>query len=357
MAKLMKHYHPPGTPPGTLTRRERHKLEPSRIGLVSYDETRFEEIEDATPAQCAPYRERPSTTWVHVSGHPEVEQLRELGKVLGLHALALEDVLNTGQRPKTERFDDQMFVIASLPVAAGGAILTEQISLFLAGNLVVSFHEGTTDAFEPVRRRLHDAAGWLRGRKADALLYTLLDLVVDHGFPVLEQLGEQIDDLESDILRAAGGKSLNGLHHVKRSLLTLRRMLWPQREVLNSLLLESGGLIAESTKLYLRDCYDHAIQIMDLIETYRDMTASMLDIYLSSISNRLNETIRVLTVIATIFIPPTFFASVYGMNFDRSAGPWNMPELGWAYGYPALWSVMLISVLGMLFYFKRRKWF
>jgi len=265
--------------------------------------------------------------------------------------------VNTGQRPKTERFDDQLFVVASLPVAVGDAISTEQISLFLAEGLVVSFHEGTSDAFEPVRRRLHEGIGWLRGRKADALLYALLDLVVDHGFPVLERLGEQIEDLESDVLRAAGGRSLNALHHVKRSLLTLRRMLWPQREVLNSLLVESGGLIAESTKLYLRDCYDHTIQIMDLIETYRDMTASMLDVYLSSVSNRLNETIRVLTVIATIFIPPTFFASVYGMNFDRNAGPWNMPELGWAYGYPALWAVMLISVLGMLFYFKRRKWF
>ncbi|MDH3287678.1 MAG: magnesium/cobalt transporter CorA [Betaproteobacteria bacterium] len=357
MAKLMKRYHPPGTPPGTLARRERHRLEPPRIALVNYDEARLDEIKDATPAQCAQYRDRPSTTWVHVSGHAEVEQLRELGKLLGLHALALEDVLNTGQRPKIERFDGQLFVIVSLPVAAGSAIPTEQISLFLTDNLVVSFHEGTSDAFEPVRKRLDDGVGWLRGRKADALLYALLDLVVDHGFPVLEQLGEQIEDLESDILRAADRKSLHALHRVKRDLLTLRRMLWPQREVLNRLLAEGQGLIAESTKLYLRDCYDHTIQIMDLIETYRDMTASMLDIYLSSVSNRLNETMRVLTVIATIFIPPTFFASVYGMNFDRNASPWSMPELGWAYGYPALWSVMLITVLGMLFYFKRRKWF
>lgn len=357
MAKLMKRYHPPGTPPGTLTRRERHKLETPRIALVNYDESRYDEIEGATPAQCAQFRDRPSTTWVHVFGHPEVEQLRELGKALGLHALALEDVLNSGQRPKTERFDDQIFVIASLPIAAGGAIVTEQVSVFLIGNTVVSFHEGASDAFEPVRRRLRDGVGWLRGRKADALLYTLLDLVVDHGFPVLEQLGEQIEELETAILRAADRRSLGTLHGLKRGLLTLRRMLWPQREVLNSLMVGGGGLITDSTKLYLRDCYDHTIQIMDLIESYRDLTASMLDIYLSSVSNRLNETMRVLTVIATIFIPPTFFASVYGMNFDRSAGPWNMPELGWAYGYPALWSVILVTVAGMVFYFKRKKWF
>lgn len=357
MAKLMKRYHPPGTPPGTLVRRERHKLEPPRIALVNYDEARLDEIEDATPAQCAQYRERPSATWVHVFGHPEDEQLRELGKLLGLHTLALEDVLNTGQRPKAERFDRQIFVIASLPIAAGGAIITEQISLFLLDNMVVSFHEGASDTFEPVRKRLREGASWLRRRKADALLYTLLDLVVDHGFPVLEQLGEQIESLESDILRATDRRGLNALHRMKHALLTLRRMLWPQREVLNSLLAEGEGLIAEQTKLYLRDCYDHTIQIMDLIEAYRDITASMLDIYLSSVSNRLNETMRVLTVIATIFIPPTFLASVYGMNFDRNAGPWNMPELGWAYGYPVVWLVMLVAAFGMLIYFKGRRWF
>jgi len=357
MAKLMKRYHPPGTPPGTLTRRERHKLEPPRIALLSYDEARLEEIGDATPAQCAQYRDRPFTTWVHVSGHPEVEQLLELGKVLGLHALALEDVLNSGQRPKTERFDDQLFVIASLPVAVGGAILTEQISLFLADRLVVSFHEGASDAFEPVRKRLRDSIGNLRTRKSDALLYALLDLVIDHGFPVLEQLGEKIEALESEILHSATRGNLNTLHRLKRGLLTLRRMLWPQREVLNSLLSEQQTLISAPTKIYLRDCYDHTIQIMDLLETYRDMTSSMLDVYLSSVSNRLNETMRVLTVISTIFIPPTFLASVYGMNFDRAAGPLNMPELGWRYGYPFTLAVMMISVAVLLVYFKRRQWF
>jgi len=358
MANLMKRYHPPGTPPGTLTRRDRHKPVPPRIMLIDYDAAELNEVEDATPAQCAQSRERPSTiTWVHVSGHPEVAQLQELGTTLGLHALALEDVLNTGQRPKTERFDDQLFVIASLPIATSNTIRTEQVSVFLTDGLVVSFHEGAQDAFEPVRKRLRDNAGWLRSHKADGLLYALLDLVIDHGFPVLEQLGEQIDALEGDILRAAERQSLKTLHRLKRSLLTLRRMLWPQREVINGLLAEGQGLVSEVTKLYLRDCYDHTIQIMELIETYRDMTASMLDIYLSSVSNRLNATMRVLTVIATVFIPPTFLASVYGMNFDRNSGPWSMPELGWSYGYPALWALMLTTMLGMLVFFKRRNWF
>jgi magnesium transporter len=357
MANMMKRYHPPGTPPGTLTRRDRHRPAAPRTLLLDYDADRLDEIGEATPAQCAEARDRPSTTWIHVSGHPEVEQLRELGTALGLHPLALEDVLNTGQRPKCERFDDQLFVIVSLPVAAGGSLLTEQVSLFLAKDLLVSFHEGTSDAFDPVRKRLRDSVGNLRTRGADALLYALLDLVIDHGFPVLEQLGEQIESLEADILRTAARENLRTLHRLKRGLLTLRRMLWPQREVLNALLSEQQTLISAPTKIYLRDCYDHTIQIMDLLETYRDMTASMLDVYLSSVSNRLNETMRVLTVISTIFIPPTFLASVYGMNFDRAAGPLNMPELGWRYGYPFALLVMTISVLVLLVYFKRKQWF
>jgi magnesium transporter len=357
MATLMKRYHPPGTPPGTLTHRGRHKPAPPRTLLIDYDGTRLDEIAQATPAQCAEARARPSTTWIHVAGHPEVEQLRELGAALGLHALALEDVLNTGQRPKCERFDDQLFVIVSLPVAAGGTIHTEQVSLFLIDNLIVSFHEGSTDAFEPVRERLRHGVGSLRTHSADALLHALLDLVIDHGFPVLEQLGEQIEALESDILATAARENLKTLHRLKRGLRMLRRMLWPQREVLNGLLSEQQTLISKPTKIYLRDCYDHTIQIMDLLETYRDMTSSMLDVYLSSVSNRLNETMRVLTVISTMFIPPTFLASVYGMNFDRAAGPLNMPELGWRYGYPATLAVMMVSVLVLLVYFKRKQWF
>jgi magnesium transporter len=357
MANMMKRYHPPGTPPGTLVKRERRKSLPSRIDVITYDETRLEAFDDATAQQCASYLAGPAATWIHVGGHPDAEQLRELGEVLGLHPLALEDVLNTGQRPKTESFDSQLFVIASLPVTVDQVIKTEQVSLFLTQNVLVSFYDGPLDPFEPVRKRLREGVGWLRGRKADALLYALLDLVIDHGFPVLEGLGEQIDALETEILRSASRRSFATLHQVKRNLLTLRRMLWPQREVLNGLMAEGHGLVSEPTKPYLRDCYDHTIQIMDLIETYRDMTASLLDIYLSSVNVRLNETMRVLTVIATIFIPPTFLASVYGMNFDRSAGPWNMPELGWAYGYATLWAVMLIAMLGMLFFFKRRKWF
>ena len=294
---------------------------------------------------------------MHVSGVVEVDQLRELGAALGLHALALEDVHNTGQRPKVDAYDGQLFVVAALPEATDRTIRTEQISLFLKDGLVVSFYEGRLDPFDAVRKRLREDTSWLRNRRGDALLYALLDIVIDHGFPVLESMGEQIEALESEILRRPDQRDLDALHRIKRKLLTLRRMLWPQREVLNGLMTESRGLVTEPTKIYLRDCYDHTIQIMDLIETYRDMTANMLDVYLSSLSNRTNETMRVLTVIATLFIPPTFLASIYGMNFDRAAGKWNMPELGWPYGYPLLWLVMLAIMGGLLIYFKRKKWF
>jgi magnesium transporter len=356
MAPHFKHYHPPGTPPGTLTRQRRQEI-PSQIVLVDYDGKRIEEIPDASPEQCEHYLARPSTTWIHVSGHPEVKQLQELGRRLNLHPLALEDVLNTVQRPKIEVFDEQLFVITNLPSHQNGRLRSEQISLFLMGSGMVSFHDGASGIFEPIWKRLQGGASLLRKGSADALLYAVLDLVIDHGFPVLESIGEQLEQLEDDILKSPDKHCLDTLHGVRRELVALRRMLWPQREILSHLMAEDDELIGEPIKVYLRDCYDHTVQIMDLIESYRDTAASLLDVYLSGVSNRLNETMRVLTVIATIFIPPTFLASIYGMNFERSAGAWSMPELGWAYGYPLAWCAMLCTMVAMLVYFKRKNWF
>ena len=356
MAQQFKQYHPPGTPPGTLTRKKPQEM-PPEIVLVDYDGKRIEEIADASPEQCEHYLARPSTTWIHVSGHPEVKQLQEMGKRLNLHPLALEDVLNTVQRPKIEVFDQQLFVITNLPSYQHGRLRSEQISLFLMGNGMVSFHSGAPGLFGPILKRLHGGASLLRKGGADALLYAVLDLVIDHGFPVLESLGEQLERLEDDILKNPDKHCLDTLHGVRRELVALRRMLWPQREILSHLMAENDELVREPIKVYLRDCYDHTVQIMDLIESYRDTAASLLDVYLSGVSNRLNETMRVLTVIATIFIPPTFLASIYGMNFERSAGAWSMPELGWAYGYPLVWSAMLLTMVAMLVYFKRKNWF
>lgn len=357
MARFLKRYHPPGTAPGTLARHEHVAPVPTRISMIDYDERSWHEIGDIDPNECKSYLAKPTVTWIHVQGHVAPELMQQFGELFNLHALAMEDVLNSGQLPKTESYDDQLFVIMSVPVLASQTVSIEQLSMVAADNYVVSFYAGAHDPFEPLRRRLRNGHGRIRERGAGYLLYALLDLVIDQGFPALEKLGEQIEKLEDVILRTADKKSLRALHYIRRELLVLRRMLWPQREVINALMGSEHKLIANTAKHYLRDCYDHTIQIMELIETYREMLASMHDIYLSSVSNRINETMRVLTVIATLFIPPTFLASIYGMNFDRNASRWNMPELGWSFGYPLLWLVMIGMIVLMLAYFRRKKWF
>jgi len=356
MAYFGKRYHPPGTAPGTLTRPEAGQTFPLTIRVIDYDAEHFDDAGEVDAADCRTYLERPTVTWIHVQGTAEPNVLYELGRQFDLHPLALEDIVNSGQRPKVENYPNQYFVITALPVQRDRGIEVEQVSLFLGDHYVVSFHPGGIDPFEPVRKRLRNGAGRIRARDAGYLLYSLLDLVIDQGFPALEFFGDQIEDVEDDLLQSPDKATLARIHELKRNLLLLRRMLWPQREVLNTLMRESTPLIASETELYLRDCYDHTIQIMDLLETYRDMISGMVDVYLSSISNRLNEVMRVLTVIATVFIPPSFIAAVYGMNFDRHS-PWNMPELGWKYGYLFSWAVMIAMIVGMLIYFKRKKWF
>ena len=351
MAYFTKRYHPPGTAPGTLTAHETQAARPLKLRLMEYNATVLNERDEIPALECKAYLERETITWIHAHGSASPELLRELGENFGLHPLALEDVLNTGQRPKLEHYDHQLFAIMSLPAWRDEDLYTEQVSLFLGKNYLISFHNGDDDPFEPVRKRLRGKGGRLRGRGADYLFYTLLDLIIDQGFPLLEDVGEWIEDLEDELLGAPSREILAQIHQLKRDLLLLRRMLWPQREVVNQLLREDQSLIEESTQPYLRDCYDHTIQIMDLFETYRDMTAGMMDVYLSSVSNRLNEVMRVLTVIATIFIPPTFIVGVYGMNFI------NMPELHWRYGYIASWLVIVAMIGGMLLYFKSKRWF
>jgi magnesium transporter len=351
MAYFTKRYHPPGTAPGTLTAHELQTTHPLKLRLMEYDASSLNEREEIPPLECKAYLERDTVTWIHAYGYASPELLKELGEIFGLHPLALEDVLNTGQRPKLEQYDHQLFTIMTLPVWHDEVLSTEQVSLFFGKNYLISFHNGADDPFEPVRKRLRGDGGRLRDRGVDYLFYSLLDLIIDQGFPVLEDLGEWIEDLEDELLEAPSRDVLSQIHELKRDLLLLRRMLWPQREVINQLLREEHILIDEATRPYLRDCYDHTVQIMDLFETYRDMTAGMLDVYLSSTSNRLNEVMRVLTVIATIFIPPTFLVGVYGMNFI------NMPELHWRYGYLGSWLVIVAMIGGMLLYFKNKRWF
>jgi magnesium transporter len=358
MSYFTKRYHPPGTRPGTLRLPEGPPSVLPRLSLIDYSDTEFQEISDIAPEACRAYLERLTVTWIHVQGDADPDTLKQLGEAFALHELALEDIINSGQRPKTELYDEQLFIILSHPILEDDYAGTEQVSLFLWDNMVFSFHDGKHDPFEPVRKRLRKHAGSIRTRGSDYLLYTLADLVIDQSFPVLERFASELEELEEALLVSPGKESLRRLHELKRNALLLRSMLWPQRDVLNQLMHVEDYPIGEEVKPYFRDCYDHTIQIMDLLETYRDMTTGMLDLYLSSVSNHLNESMRMLTVIATIFIPLTFIAGVYGMNFgSQSDSPWAMPELGWYYGYPLIWLVMIAIGGGLLYLFRRKGWF
>lgn len=350
-----KAYHPPGTAPGTLVEHV-ETPRPVRISLVDYTPEEFVEHELVAPTDCQPYLKRKSVTWIHVQGDVPADTLRNLGELFDLHPLALEDVMNSGQRPKLDSYEDQDFVAVNLPEFRNGGITTRQISLFFGTDYIVSFSATETDPFEPVRLRLRTSTGRFRARGADYLLYTLLDVVIDAGFPMLDRLADTLEELEAEVLDKPGQDTLGRIHQMKRELLLLRRSLWPQREVVNALLRPEHALIGAETRVYLRDCYDHTVHIIDLLETYRDMATGMLEVYLSSISNRTNEIMRVLTIIATLFIPLTFIVGVYGMNFSNDASPWAMPELHWYYGYPTIWLIMILVAAGLLYYFKRQNW-
>ncbi len=358
MTSFEKIYHPPGTAPGTLISHEGADREQLNIHLIDYKTDDYIETELRAADECLPYLSKDSVTWLHLEGPMRAETIKNIGNIFELHPLTLEDVLNKGQRPKVEDYDNLMFIIMSVPVEVNGKIEIEQLSIFLADNYIISFHDGSSDPFDPLRKRLRKKNSRIRQLNTDYLLYCILDLVIDLGYPVLEGIGEKIENIEEELLGSTAKRAtLADIHHLRRQLLQLRRNLWPQREVINVLLRDENTLIDEGTSVYLRDCYDHSIQILDLIENYRDMAASLLDIYLSSTSYRLNEIMRVLTVIATIFIPLTFIVGVYGMNFEHPDSPWAMPELHWYYGYPLTWGIMIAVVLAMVIYFKRRDWF
>lgn len=357
MDLFTKRYHPPGTAPGTLVS-VRTKV-PLAIHLFDYTEIEYSEKELSAASECRPYLESASVTWVHVQGSAPPTTLHELGGLLDLHVLALEDVLNEGQRAKLEEYEDQIFVVVHLPMLTDdGAVTVEQVSLFVGAGFLISFCGAARDPFDLVRERLRNQIGRIRRRKSDYLLYALLDVVVDQAFPILEAYGEEIESLEEELLAAPGKGTLSGIHGVRRELLLIRRMLWPQREVLAQLFREECPCIEENTRLYLRDCYDHTVQIMELLESYREMASSMLEVYLSSVSHRLNDIMRVLTMIATVFIPLTFIVGVYGMNFGNNTSSWwAMPELRWDFGYPTVWLVMIAITGAMVYLFKRKDWF
>jgi magnesium transporter len=353
--KVGKRFHKPGTAPGTLKAPEK-RIEQVRITVMDYGPDRLEEKTITRVEQLFPYRDSQTVTWINIDGLHDVAALEAIGRHFGFHPLALEDVLNCGQRPKIEDYGQYHFLIMKSLLHAD-TLETEQISFFLGGNYVITMQEVPGDSFEAVRERIRRGKGLIRKAGPDYLAYALIDALVDEFFPVLEKYGEWIETLETELLANPSPETIQDIHRIKRELLLLRRTAWPERDVIAAMQREESDVIRPETQVFLRDCYDHTIQVIDMIETYRDLAAGMLDVYLSSVSNRMNEVMKVLTIISTIFIPLNFIAGIYGMNYNPEASPLNMPELNWYFGYPFALALMA-TVAGLLvLYFRRKRWF
>jgi len=346
---------PPGAPPGTLI------VDPAaaapQIQLIAFGPDGVEQHAVRSVAEISELYGRQPVTWINVEGLGSVELIEALGERFKLHRLALEDVLNVHQRPKVEEYDDHVFIVTRIPHVVDGVLVTEQVTIFLGKDYVLTFQQGLPgDCFASLRQRILDARGRFRRMGADYLAYALLDAATDAYFPVLEAYGEQIERLEDDVIETADPSTVPRIHGVKRDLLTMRRAVWPQREMLNQMVRDDNPLIGDQTRVYLRDCFDHTFQLMDLIETYREIVSDLIDVFLSSVNARLNEVMKLLTIMTTIFMPLTVITGIYGMNFSPDAAPWSMPELRWAYGYPAALLLMLVVAGIMLLWFRSKGW-
>jgi magnesium transporter len=345
----------PGTRPGSV--QSPADAPRPRIHAIGYSTTDIDESDITDVKQIPPLLAKWPVVWINVDGLGDAKTIRQIGDLFGLHDLVLEDVVNVFQRAKVEPFDDYVYVVVRMP-NGGHDHPTEQISLFFGSNFVLTFQEHVGDPFDPIRTALRNPDSRMRkGCAADYLAYRIIDTLVDSYFPLLEQFGDELDRLDDAITRSLDQEVFNGIHRVKSELVLLRRAAWPLREAIHQLSQETTTpLISDTTRVFWRDCYDHAIQVIDLVESYREICADLRDFYLSSVSNRMNEIMKVLTVIATIFIPLGFIAGLYGMNFHPEASPWNMPELSWRWGYPFAIGMMGFVAVGMLVFFWRRGW-
>jgi magnesium transporter len=355
-------YPIPGEPPGVLKLRPEAAEYPPVISLIEYDRAHLEEHIITNRDELVSCLDNPRITWINIDGLGDINVLKTLGSQFNLHPLALEDVLATGQRPKLEQYDGYLFIIAQmLYLNEQKQMCGEQVSMFLGKNFLITLQEeGDFDVFEPVRARIRAANGAIRKQGADYLAYALLDSIVDHYYPVLESIGVSIDQIEDELVDAPKSSPVGDLHRYKRTLTQIRRFIWPVRDLVNAMMHEETGLVTKGTKVYLRDCYDHTVQLMDLVESYRDVLSGLMELYLSSVGIRTNEIMKVLTVISSIFIPLTFIVGVYGMNFAREVDgkklPWNMPELYQPWGYVGVMLFMLALGIFQIFYFKKRRW-
>jgi magnesium transporter len=342
-----------GLAPGSLIHISEKKIEKARITIMDYDEKNLSEKEAKSVEEFFPFKEAPSVTWINVDGLHDIEIIEKIGEHFDLHSLVLEDIVNTNQRPKYEDYGNYVYIVLKMLYFGENKkkeIKAEQVSVIVGKNFVISFQEAEGDVFNSARERIRNYKGRIRKMGADYLAYALMDAIIDNYFIILEKLGEKIEDMEEDLVKNPSPGTLKIIHNLKTETIFLRKSVWPLREVINSLERKESSLICETTIPFLRDLYDHTIQVIDSVETFRDLISGMLDIYLSSISNKMNNVMKVLTIIATIFIPLTFIAGIYGMNFKF------MPELEWRWGYPVVWAVMVFIFVAMLFYFKRKNW-
>lgn len=354
MSRRRRRHGHPGAAPGTVEASP--GAQPGRLDLMAFGPDVLTERTGASLEDLAALRAAHAVVWANVDGLGDLELLRGLARTFGLHDLALEDVLDPHQRPKLDLYDDHLFLVLRMFVA-GEQLEGEQLSLFLGQGFVLTLQGGTPgDCLEPVRQRLRQAPSRIRRSGSDYLAYALVDAVVDHLFPVLELYDERLEALEEQVFAATGPGPAKDLQRIRRDLVALKRAAWPLREVLGALLREDTPIITAGTRPFLRDTHDHVIQQIDLIESHREMVSGLLDALLTVISNRMNEVMKVLTIIGTIFIPLSFVVGLYGMNFDHSASPWNMPELGWRYGYPFALGIMATVAGGLLIWFWRKGW-
>ena len=342
----------PGLPPGTLIHVGPRRMETAQVRLFAYDPVRIEE-KSLDPQRKLPIPgDTAGVLWINVDGLHDTRLLASMGQQYGIHPLVLEDILNTAQRPKLEEADPLIFLVFKMVgrEASPGELAVEQVSILLGRGLLLTFQERPGDVFEPVRERLRAGLGRIRGAGADYLAYALLDVVVDRYFDVLEQIHDRIEKLEDRLLGEAGARYLEEIHRLRRELSEFRQLVWPLRESLSRFKATESPLVSDNTRLYLLDLYDHVIQVLELIESSREAASGLLDLYMSVASNRMNEVMKLLTVIATLFIPVTFLAGIYGMNFHF------MPELEWTWSYPLFWLVTLGVLGGMIRWFRKKGW-
>ena len=339
-----------GLAPGTLVHIGDVRTEKVTLQFSHFDDDHHEEMNPDSVDACLPFLKKKGVSWLNINGVHDIELIESIGQHFDIHPLVLEDIVHTGQRPKFEDYHAFLFVVLKMIYLQNNEIVSEQVSLVINKHAVLSFQEVAGDVFDPIRERIRNKKGRVRNMESDYLAYALMDAIVDHYFVVLEYLGDEIEAVEKELLENPTPSTMQKIHALKRELILLRRSVWPLREVISLLERGESELIQSKTLPFLRDVYDHTIQVIETVETYRDMLAGMLDTYLSTVSNKMNEVMKVLTIISTIFIPLTFIAGIYGMNFEF------MPELKSPLGYPLVWVVMLLVAAGMVVFFKRKHW-